>query len=465
MGLEELLQFRELLPEGVEESPSGIAEDNGWKYELVSTVAYLIGVPKENFTNGRFIEDIFFKMDNDVAARIIRNLCIIRTCLFKNNTKIYSEITYSFKNLSSLPELVPTEVLLNLEKDGIILEQANCKLNDYYVRINDNIKNRINNCRKFFNDWLNWDYIKELFIIPGGEEVVTRANIKFNANWNYYPYHCFINSKSDEIGNILNHDSRFVKQLYWEHGETFTDETKVRNATGETKTSIYEFLKRYENTVLLVDCENSDVYKLYAAIKELGDRELMPKLSRIVLFDDFHTTDAWQILSDFTDIPVEYHQIDRIKEDKSLVDQALMITATKLSCRGEVDSFIIASSDSDYWELIRETPDAGFLVMVEHDKCGNDIKVAMESHNILYTYLDDFATSEIQDIKTKALFKELNCTIKNAIRLNIVNMLDDAITQSRMTLTSEEREAYLKRLKKNIHLEIMGDGEVKICLQ
>ncbi len=40
-----------------------------------------------------------------------------------------------------------------------------------------------------------------------------------------------------------------------------------------------------EKTVLVVDCENSDPYKLCATLKNL-DYEVMQKITAIILFDD-----------------------------------------------------------------------------------------------------------------------------------------------------------------------------------
>lgn len=50
-------------------------------YEIVSKVAYLIGVPKRIFDNEHEAPkiEIYEKLDADKTARIIRHLCIIRT--------------------------------------------------------------------------------------------------------------------------------------------------------------------------------------------------------------------------------------------------------------------------------------------------------------------------------------------------------------------------------------------------
>ena len=61
----------------------------------------------------------------------------------------------------------------------------------------------------------------------------------------------------------------------------------------------------------MVDCENSDPYKLCATLKNL-DYEVMKKITAIILFDDVHTATAWRILENYTRIPVEHIMIERI---------------------------------------------------------------------------------------------------------------------------------------------------------
>ena len=103
---------------------------------------------------------------------------------------------------------------------------------------------------------------------------------------------------------------------------------KVSDAGAFVKNNIYDFIDDSEKTVLVVDCENSDPYKLCATLKNL-DYEVMQKITAIILFDDVHTATAWRILENYTRIPVEHIMIERIKQNKSLVD--IKLTARALS--------------------------------------------------------------------------------------------------------------------------------------
>ena len=91
-----------------------------------------------------------------------------------------------------------------------------------------------------------------------------------------------------------------------------------------------------------------------------------------------------------------------------------------------MDSFVIVSSDSDYWGLISSLPDAHFLVMIEREKCGPDMKEALADSGIFYCYLDDFYSGNSEDIKKNALFKEMYRWIDNSVHLNVNDMFDAA---------------------------------------
>ena len=74
---------------GVEYAGEQIAYKDS-TYELVSKVAYLIGVPLRIFQNEHEPPkiEIYDRLEQDKNARIIRNLCIIRTAIERNYRKI-----------------------------------------------------------------------------------------------------------------------------------------------------------------------------------------------------------------------------------------------------------------------------------------------------------------------------------------------------------------------------------------
>ncbi len=438
-------------------------------YELISMVAYLIGVPKRIFDNEYEPPkaEVFARLEKDKNSRIIRNLCIVRTAIERNFKAIHNRMRIEYLSIFSMPEYVPADSLRALEEDGVWFRpKAGSKLSRHIVELNRLLCDRINNCRSLFPIWINWQYIRELFVMPNGlrEEGVREAAEVYYAHLSEYPYQMYINWIPGDEGNILYNDKKFVTLLYQRHEDCFGQYSKVSDVSSYVKGNIYDFIGGSEKVVVVVDCENSDPYKLCATLKNLN-YEYTSKLVRIILFDDVHTASAWRILDNFTRIPVEHIMIERIKQGKSLVDIRLTARACQEHYQNQVDSFIIVSSDSDYWGLISSLPDARFLVMIEREKCGPDMKNALMESGIFYCYIDDFYSGNSDDIKTGVLFKEMYRYLDQSIHLNVNDMFEEALRAARLTMPPDEKRQFYDRHIRQMRLVIDKEGNVSIELK
>lgn len=437
-------------------------------YSVISRVAYLAGVPKTIFENEYEPPKMewYNKLELDKNARIIRNLCMLRTALEHHFKKVYQRMVYDMKNLHSLPEYIPQHSLEQLINDGIRIEKANVKPGQYIIDINRHLSNRINNCKTLFPLWLNWDYIRELFIMPNGltDSGIRSAAAHYYSNLSKYPYQVYLNWDYIEAGNILYNDKKFVTLLYEANQDYFTDMSKISDAGDMTKAGIYRFLDESHGVVVVVDCENSDPYKLYATLNNLDQKALLQKISKIILYDDIHTTPAWKILERFTEIPIEHILIERIKENKSLVDIRLTTGTCREYYQNGIESFILVSSDSDYWGLISAMPELHFFVMVESEKCGPDIKNALVNSGITYCYIDDFCTGNSSDIKIAVVLSEVRQRVDQSFHLNVEEMLREACRVTRADMTEGERKQFYNRYIKPMRVVISADGEAAIEL-
>lgn len=442
-----------------------VQTNDGHTYELVSIVAYLIGVPKRIFENEHEPPkiDIYKKLDFNKNARIIRHLCIVRTSIERNYKWINDLMKTEYKSINLMPEYVPTESLQQLSDDGIsFIKRSSTKLCHHVIEINRLISDRINNCKDLFPVWINWEYIKDIFIMPNG---LTEPGTKVAADAYYsarkaYPYQVYINwMPTESQGNILYNDRRFAQALYIQHEDIFQEVSRVSDARDYVKDNIYDFVCAAEKVVLVVDCENSDPYKLCGTLRSL-DQDLMQKISNILLFDDVNTAPTWSILQSYTQLPVEHIMIDRVKQNKSLVDIRLTARACQEHYQNNVDSFVIVSSDSDYWGLISSLPEARFLVMLEWEKCGPDIKAALVESGIYYCYLDNFYTGNTDDIKRDAILKEMYRYVENNARLNVKDMLQAALIKTRISMSADEQSRFYDRHIRQMTLNIDQDGNV-----
>ncbi len=435
-------------------------------YELVSKVAYLIGISERIFENENEPPqlDVFKAMDAEITARIIRHLCIIRTAIMRNYKAIKDKMKMEYRTILSMPELIPLESINRLSFDGInFIKKSSTKPRHHIIEINRLISDRINNCKHLFPVWLNWQYIRDLFIMPNGftEDGVKAAAEVYYATMQFYPYQVYINWVPRDEGNILFNDRKFATLIYELNNDYFTDYSNVSDVGSRIKEIIYQYIDSSEKIVVVVDCENSDPYKFCAALQNL-DYEYTKKISSIILFDDVHTASGWAILDYYTQIPIERILIERLKDDKSLVDIKLTARACKEHYVNNVDSFIIVSSDSDYWGLISTLTEVRFLIMVEREKCSGRLKDALTNSGIFYCYIDDFYSGNIDNIKHGALFAEMTKYINDNVSLNINDMFSKALHATRVDFSPAEKNQFYNKYVKTLTMTIDDDGNVII---
>lgn len=440
------------------------------KCEIISKVAYLSGVKKAIFESETQPPQLstYQALELNKNARIIRNLCLLRNAFEHNYGKILDmNRTQYIYSPSAMPELIPGECINSLSNDGVrVFRKSEKDPVQYIIELNHLICDRINNCKSVFPDWLKWEYVKELFVMPEGlsKAGAQKEAAVFYENKSYYPYSVYINWPAADHGNILYNDRKFVELLYQWHMDYFTDFSKVSDAGETVKGSIYDFIDASGKLDVVVDCENSDPYRLYATFKNL-DAETTSKISKILLFDDIHTGTGWDLFDEQLPIEVEHIEIDRLKQDKSLVDMTLTARCCKEYYREGVDSFIIVSSDSDYWALIQTLNEARYLVMVEHEKCGVDMRDALAQANIFYCYIDDFYSGNSQELALKAMLREVEHKLADALQLNIFDILNATLTATRASLSTVEKTNFVDRYLRTLQLNIDGNGNMALQLK
>ena len=435
--------------------------------EIVTTVAYLIGVRKSALESS-YMEDckeILEKLYADKNATIIRYLCKLRTTLFQRFRKTDDAMRYDLKNLTSI-EWYDHENIEQLEKWGIKIIHVNYRSEKYMQNFTRLINENIDKCSHLFYDWVNWNYIRDLFFIPkfSQPKVMISEFNKYMANIDYYPFQMYIHWNPSDQGGILSSDRKFLKILYAMHRDTFSDFTKYRDADDTTKNNIYHFIRESEKAAIAVDCENSDVFKLYSVLKGL-DADELAKIEKITLYDDPNTTSGWDWLSKFTHIPVEHIEVDRVTDRKSLVDVRMTASVVADYYRDGITSFIIVSSDSDFWGLISALPKADFLVMYEYEKCGEAIKNALDERGFCYCAIDDFCTSGTDELKKVVLFEELEKHLPTIIGEDPLELTHKLYEDTKVSATQKEMEVFCNKYVKTIRLKINSDGKFALEIQ
>ena len=437
-------------------------------FDIVSKTAYLCGVPERFFYEDekRLRLDIYVKLDKDKNARIIRNLCIIRTAIERGFKRINNYIRYENRRISSLTDCIPEKSLRELSEDGVVFEKnTSTKLAHHLIEINRLIADRINNCSSLYPMWINWNYVKNLFIMPNGltEQGTAEGAASYYNVMERLPYRVYLNYKPVSDDYLFYNDRVFVSNLYESNNDYFEDKSKTADVNDTIKDSVYDFIEDSGKLIVMVDCENADPYAMYSVFQNL-DMEYLGKIRNVILIDDVHANIAWHILDENLKVPVEHIMLERLKDNKSLAD----ITLTSRTCQefyqNGVDSFIIVSSDSDYWALIKSIPSARFLVMIEHEKCSVDMKNALAASGIFYCYTDDFYSGDTQTLKTKVILKEMYKYISEHMDLNAREMFETSVSNSRVEMPESEKNAFYDRYVRRLYAEIEKDGTVRLRL-
>ena len=89
-------------------------------HNVVSIVAYLLGVGKQHFEN---VDEpprieIYDQLDQNQDARIIRNLCIVRNAMEQKYKAISQTFYLEGKNIGTIPNLIPSEAVEALYRDN-----------------------------------------------------------------------------------------------------------------------------------------------------------------------------------------------------------------------------------------------------------------------------------------------------------------------------------------------------------
>lgn len=430
--------------------------------EVVTKTAYMLGV-KKSIINEFMDSGLLEELEQNQAARTIRYLCKLRTTMMQKFRKTDNEMRYNLKNINSI-EWFDHDNIKQLERWGMQVVLTNTRSDQYAAHFNTLIRDNIDKCKDLFHDWFNWEYLKGIFVVPKltKKDTLKHEFDKYMANINWYPYQMYIYWQSPyDAGNVLYSDKKFLKFLYGLHNDYFEDTSKFRDAHEETKLSIYSFIEDAEKIAIVVDCENSDAYKLYGVLKNLKQEEL-EKVNKIVLYDDYHTGSGWDSFERFTNIPIEHIETERVTDHKSLVDIQMAAGVTKDYYKNDITSFILCSSDSDYWGLISSLPDANFLVMYEYSKCGQAIKDALETRGIYYCSIDDFCTGNTDEFKRDALFTALSAHFPSLVGMDSRELLESIYTETRINASEKEMENFYAKYIKTLRLRIDQSGKFYI---
>ena len=434
--------------------------------DIVTVTAYLLGFEKKYFPNYKgiipFQMEKFPEFDQDKSLRILRNLCLMRKELLLNYRKINEQMEFDKKPTANIYEF-PRTAMNCLDQDGVRVFDHRNKLPDYMVRLNKLIQERVDAVKHAYPEWVNWRYIRAIFIMPNGTSKAGQLESSkiYYDHMSYYPFKLYLNWSPKEEGNILYNDKRFLEIIYRQNNDEFVSFTKVQDVSKGTRRSFTDFVLSSRKTVILVDCENADPYAFSATFRDM-EPAIKNKISKIILCDDINTSSAWQTIETSSKLPIKRILTERLLSHKSVVDIRLTAEVSREFYKENVDSFVLASSDSDYLGMITAMPDAKFLILLEHGKSSGELTNKLSESNIEYANMDEFYTGNDNRLLEMTLLREMREFINSATStLNVNNMYEQAIVKARANMTDVEQKAFYKKYIKPMHIIISDDGDIR----
>lgn len=435
--------------------------------EICVIIGYLMGVSEEFLTqinDNNSIEEILPKVKKIESAKAIRHLNNLRSNIMLGFKSISRSIRINSANYEPIyKQKYLEDDFKELSKLDINIVTGRQDLNEYIRIINNEIMKRINDVKRVFPEWIEFKHIVNMFNMPAS---VDSEREKYQSNQAFYPYKRYFYWKHpEEKGNILSSDLKLLNIIYLNNNTYFEAVNKVTDASDNVKNSISSFIQNGKKVQIFIDGENTDPYRFAAAIDGLHDYEIEKIDKIIVYYDSLFSPRAWTYLHHFTfNIPVETIVVERIKEGKSLVDHKIIAGVSKAIFSENVDSIIIASSDSDFWSVIGEF-NANYLVMVETDKCGNDFKNILRKHNVFYCYLDKFIAPENDKYFKMVLRNELLNAINNEFVFpNAKNIFGKAMIQTRASIPQAETDALFEKYISGLRLLVNQNGDFEISI-
>lgn len=465
------------------------------RFHVVSAVAYLIGVPEKNF-GCHYLLSTYETLEESSHARTTRTLSFVRNSLLKNNYAISKALKDNQTSIERMTDFLDEEWFAFLRTHNIELTVPEQTVVQYVIAVNRLISNHIDYLQPLFPEDINWDYLRSIFTMGEDVEKVTSITRTFSRTLSSYPFHCYLdwpidkayayhaNTTSDappvKTGNILLHDEKYLTLLYHINHDTYIPTAKeqdnhpedsttdfTENSTEDsTQDPLQTFIHTKKKVAVIVDCENADPYRLIAVLRNLEksckiSREDYQKIQKIILYDDAHTADIWRNLQDYIHIPVEHEMVDRVNDHKSLVDIKMTAGACKEHYTNNVDGFLLASSDSDFWALISSLPQVKFLVLAEKDKLGHQLQATLDAHKTPYCLIDNI-TGEMSEIKLGVLKEEMELYLLKRLSINVNEMLEELFTKTRMRLTEAEAESFYQKYIKSLRLELDVVGNLRV---
>lgn len=437
---------------------------------IVTPMAYLTGV-SEDLLDKRYDDndELLKKLRSDDDAGRIRHLCMIRNEIMKDFMYFVDNMdrfSYGFgRGLDGIERTKESAEWLRSHGTEVCLTGK--KVNDHQIHINELIAQNINSVRKYFGEDIDFEYIRDLFVIPRYKQI---ENIKKEArtfcNYSlhgFYPFGRYLHWSPCDNGLIFDNDLHFLDVVYSQHNDRYMTPWNYTDADADIQGCISDYIENAAGNVhMYVDSENVDIYQLVSMLEAL-DGTVRERIGKIIVIRDKNNHQGWQLISSRIGIKVEHHHAVRIIDGKSSVDPDLMLDAANDFHENNVRSIIIISSDVDFSSLIRKVK-ASYLVFYQRNKISTRTLDFYRENGVQTVALNEFAAHRSESFKKQVFRQEIIRFFKEQFMLNGMEIANKINTLTSMHLSDTELKNYYKKYIKGSMIGFGENGEFTVSI-
>lgn len=439
-------------------------EDNSsTAWDLVNIVGYAMGMPRSfiEYEVRRKSEFSYDYCQSIKALKDLREACTLRWNLMqlcaatraKSLVEDYDEVLASVKNGVNVVLSYKWNDMFDFEK---VLLQCQKKI--------DKLAPAIVQC---IPEWFTpTHYIVRQFLLeplsPG--TTVTDLCYEVCSRQGKYPYY---RDWRTLTYRIFMDDRDLVEELYQLHGADMSELQFPYSASKSTRTQHLESLREFcgtdKPTIIEIDTENADFTSTVSFLRLL-EKEVDTSKVRINIYHSGFENSLWASLPQYVSFPVNAKTVVRVREEKSVVDMAIMASVLEAKYSCDNPNFMLMSSDCDYMVLPQQFPDLNICFCCNKKHTASSTEVFLRKNNLRYIYVDYIVDNLTLDKVTSDCLSEkvLAAVQQSAKELGTIAL--DVISQHNKDADAATNIAALNEVFGRLRIKADNNGEISISI-
>lgn len=212
-----------------------------------------------------------------------------------------------------------------------------------------------------------------------------------------------------------------------------------------------------------VDTENIEVGMATALLMEL--QNVVPGfIGTVNIYLTGGESKPWKYLHEFLGLKVEYHTVDRIRPQKSMVDNAIMTSVIRSSFEKKHRGTVLLSSDCDFLALHKQIPDYPVCYCCVRKQASNATMKYLRDNDLHFVYVDYIVNNlRYAQAKHDYVMKHVAASISASIP-NLLDVVKQAMMEVSTQSDSFSGSDEVQRILQCMRVGINADGSADITI-